>query len=60
MENLPQLQETQQSIWFIHDGYPAHFSCDLKWFLDSTTQTERFCDPISILLTSTYAPHRRA
>jgi len=65
MENLPLLLgevqlETWHTSWFVHDGCPAHFSCDLKQFLDSITQTERFCGPISLLLTSTYAPNLRA
>jgi hypothetical protein len=60
MENLPQQLgdvqlETQHSIWFIHDGFPAYFSSNLKQFLVSTTQTERFCGLISLLLTFTYA-----
>jgi hypothetical protein len=59
MANLPQLLgdvlvETQQTIWFIHDGHPAHFTCHVKQFLNSITKTERFCDLISFLLTYTY------
>jgi hypothetical protein len=39
MEELPQLLEDvqlamQQTVWFMHDGAPAHFTCDIKQFLD--------------------------
>jgi hypothetical protein len=32
MENLPELLGTWHTSWIIHDGCPAHFSCDLKHF----------------------------
>jgi hypothetical protein len=39
-EELPQLLEdvplaTRQAVWFMHDGASAHFTCNVKQFLDS-------------------------
>jgi hypothetical protein len=35
MEELPQLPTMQQIMWFMNAGAPAHFTLDIKTFLNS-------------------------
>jgi hypothetical protein len=44
-EELPQLLAdvllaVQQTMWFMHDGAPAHFTCDIKYFWTLSTQID--------------------